>query len=268
MRKGDFEIEVLIHGKSAREYTRGPEAWIEGRQGTEFSIRLRNHSGRQVLGVLTVDGRNAIDGERGSVRGGGYVLGPYSDLKVPGWRLDNDQVAKFFFTDKSGAYAVQRGNGESLGTIGCAFFQQKFSIPTASGNLRSRSSPSDSHPWYPNPWSPPSPYPYPKPGVPVWLSSAESVMCSSGSSTPIDSAPKSLSTSNLGTGFGERTKHEVTTVTFDREDNPAEIIVIGYDDVEGLKTRGVVLDRAPAIASPFPADPAPIGCPPPPGWKG
>jgi hypothetical protein len=70
----------------------------------------------------------------------------------------------------------------------------------------------------------------------------------------------------LGTTFGEATDFHTTTVQFQRGDLLA-MIVLYYDDRQGLKRRGIDVTRKLAAPNPFPAD-TPKGCAPPAGWNG
>jgi hypothetical protein len=63
----------------------------------------------------------------------------------------------------------------------------------------------------------------------------------------------------LGTGFGDASTFETTTVDFERGDMIA-LFELFYDDAQGLKRRGIDVRRgAPARPSAFPAD-EPKGC--------
>ena len=65
-----------------------------------------------------------MDGKKGSLDGNGYVINAWQTLKIPGWRLDNDDVAKFIFGAIGGSYAAKKGETRDVGVIGCAIFQE------------------------------------------------------------------------------------------------------------------------------------------------
>ncbi|HZU75501.1 MAG TPA: hypothetical protein VFA70_01985, partial [Dehalococcoidia bacterium] len=83
-------------------------------------------------------------------------------------------------------------------------------------------------------------------------------------------APSHAVSHGIGTGFGARSGHQVVEARFEREEAPAAVLVLRYDDAAGLQARGIQVlryndaDRV-ARANPFPAD---RGAPPPPGWRG
>ncbi|WP_437693155.1 hypothetical protein [Sorangium sp. So ce176] len=81
---------------------------------------------------------------------------------------------------------------------------------------------------------------------------------------PAPAAPK-----GLGTTFGERRKSRITSTQFERAPpKPAAVLVIRYEQREGLRALGIDVDGLSQreTASPFPAETG--FAEPPPGWKG
>jgi hypothetical protein len=73
---------------------------------------------------------------------------------------------------------------------------------------------------------------------------------------------------SIGTGFGDKSSHEVRSVPFTQESNkPNEELAINYDSRQGLRKRGVDLDQRPKVGEPNPF-PGNRGCQPPDGWTG
>lgn len=256
----NFEVSVLVHGNQIKEYEHSGSTFIEGKEGTEFTIRLKNNTHKRALAVLTIDGKSVIDGAAGSLEtSGGYVIEPYSSTTIPGWRVNDDSVANFTFADKAHSYAARMGEGaDNVGVIGCAFF---YEIESYNPSIYVTSTP-----WtYPNP---------------TWTSNtfatgaANSTFhydnaCLRGapqSSTIPCSTTCSTSVNNLGTDFGKQSNHAVSVVSFSRSSQPETVFTIYYDTREGLVNRGVNLQpRAQVCPSPFPGS-AKTGCPIPPGW--
>lgn len=275
--EGKFaEVEVRVHGKPVREFHHKGQVWIEGRRGSEFVLRVRNRTERRTLAVLSVDGLSVMDGKTASKDDSGYVIDPYSYVDIPGWRLDDDSVARFLFAMLQESYAVKMDKPQNVGVIGCAIFLEQPS--PFSTVLRSCSFSS----------FPPSP----PPGR--VYSSCRGVASSSidrstlagdnyydGGSLDVESSSHASPAEHtpaasyfvgqeVGTGFGERTGHEVVITSFNKiSDNPEEVLSIRYDSRQNLKKRGVPMGkRKHAIAEPpkpFPADEK--GCKPPPGWR-
>jgi hypothetical protein len=289
-----YEFDVLVHNKSVIHYPHQGRTYIEGRAGSEFTLVVRNNTASAVLAVISVDGLSVMDGKLASKNDGGYVVDPFSSLTIPGWRLDDNDVAHFVFSGNGKSYAVKSGKGDNVGVIGCAIFEQQCAQTITICGC----------PWW-------SPYPV----APYWYTTntdstgrapnwegnstrdlTPEITYSASYNTVhaneaptvtnscyyahCESAPSETSCTvtcsdvvpnaepqNLGIGFGKRTKCAVTSVEFKREEAPSEVFTIYYDDRSGLKARGIDLERKIRIAAPFPADKA-QGCKPPVGWKG
>ena len=292
-----YEFDVLVHGKSVVKYAHEGRVYIEGRPKTDFTLLVRNNSGSRVLAVMTVDGLSVMDGKKGSLDGNGYVINPWQTIKIPGWRLDNDDVAKFTFGSIGKSYAAKKGEKRDVGVIGCAIFEEDrpayllypssvtrtvitdLGSTKSIGPLRSRgiTECSDGEEFTSG-------------GATCYYSNAVNGVDSSCdwhaenasytySDAPGTFHPESsrrggeektsgrVQVQNIGTEFGERTAHAVTEVTFNRKDRPAEVFSIHYDDKRGLKAKGIDVERKVHVANPFPKD-AEGGCEPPHGWRG
>ncbi|WP_374347388.1 hypothetical protein [Chitinimonas sp.] len=124
----DMRIEDR-DGGTFREYRHRGSAWVAGEQGQDYQIRLRNLSGERVLVVLSVDGVNAISGQAAGYQQTGYVLGPYQETRVIGWRKSLDTAARFYFTQLSDSYAARTDRPDNVGVIGAAVFREKRYVP-------------------------------------------------------------------------------------------------------------------------------------------
>ena len=232
MKRINYGFEVLVHGNPVREYPHGDLTYIEGRKGSKFSLRVINDSFESILAVITIDGRSIMDGKAGSYESSGYVIRPRQSGVIPGWRLDNDGVADFFFTPKGEGYAESMGHPENVGLIGCAIFREKarpvFAFPSFEPGVRG--------------WDPA------KYGDPLGLRSSEAI------------------SKGISTGFGDRSEHRVETVGFERASaTPAAILILNYREREELIRLGVNLRPRQEVAQAFPGQST--GCTPPPGWK-
>jgi hypothetical protein len=117
-----LEMTVLGGRQPLREYYMGGRTYIEGPVGQEYTIRLRNHSPGRALCVLSIDGLSAMNGKLAKSTDKGYILPPYATVDVPGWRLSDNQVAQFFFSQLPGSYAAQMDRPTNVGVIGCAVY--------------------------------------------------------------------------------------------------------------------------------------------------
>jgi hypothetical protein len=296
MKENSFELDVRVHGHEVKEYLHEGKTYIEGREGSEFTLWVVNHTPKTVLAVVSVDGLSVMDGKDASFNSGGYVLKPYEKFEIPGWRLDLKNVAKFIFTVAGKSYAATSDKPKNVGVIGCAFFAQK-ELPLDEKYKKGITKIIEEHHHHYPSW----PWVQPYPSQPIWLSSDSSeprgitfdintttvgtqeykgltseTKCSTTkcSSTTKGCEPTSLVDNSelvenfiaqqVGTGFGQQASHEVNTVTFLREDNPMHVIEILYDSRESLVKRGVDLKPKAAVSVPqaFPGS----FCTPPTGW--
>ena len=241
-----YVMEVLVNGQPVKEYPHlDGKTYIEGRRGSEFTLRIKNNIAERVLAVISVDGLSVMDGKTASFASGGYVLSPRNYIDIPGWRLDNREVARFFFSHLEASYAAQMDKPQNIGVIGCAIFREKVKVPDPflfSDFIYSKIRGGD---------------------LPVIRKG-----CFGGESDTFSAKTLGASPSrSLGTGFGERARHEVTTVSFDRRDNPDATFEIHYAERNDLIRYGVELRPRPEVSYPKPF-PGEKGCTPPPGWRG
>lgn len=297
MQTNNIELRVLVKGRPVTEYFHEAQYFIEGREGTDFELQVRNKSGNRVMAILSVDGLSITDGKPAGSESPGYVINAYQTITIPGWKLSGDQAAKFTFGSRSSSYVAQsEGDTSNSGVIGLMVWSEKKAQPVNSiwssrlGGLGS-----------------PTPSPWDYRGTGDYLGSgiySNSVLRSavskggdnmtgtfgtlagavsncgpaaSASSATMDSnvsygetqaMSTTVSMNNLGTEFGQATTFSTTSVNFD-QDVVIDTLAMFYDDARGLKARGIVLtnstqNRATNTPNPFPA----MGCTPPKGWKG
>ena len=100
-----YTVEVLVNGKPVKKYNHQSKVYIEGRSGTEYSLRLRNNSFDRVLAIISVDGVNVITGQVASENDTGYIIDPNSSIDVSGFRKDKNTVGSFVFRGKNESYS-------------------------------------------------------------------------------------------------------------------------------------------------------------------
>ena len=159
---GLYEAVIVVRGRTESEATEvihNNTTYIEGREGSEYTLRFRNHSGETVLVVPSVDGLSVIDGKPASLKSQGYLVEANAVIDVPGWLVDSSTAAKFMFARKGGSrgerqtYAEQRGTDpNNIGVIGFAVFKEKVKVKTVTVPTYV---PYPVHtPVYPQPWQP------------------------------------------------------------------------------------------------------------------
>ena len=275
MLKSNFEFEVLVNGHPAKEYYHNGKYFIEGREGSRFSLRMRNNSSHRVLFVPTVDGLSIMNGKEASYKSQGYVVSSYDSLTIDGWRTSDNNVAEFFFSSPKGSYAGKKSKGGNLGVLGCAVFKEKERRPDPiiiKEYIPIRYPDYQRWPTYPF-WG----VPYTNGGISS--GSVNFYSCSTGGTGRLQNASLSSSainncvnggnsqttasnssgekvtnmTAGLGTGFGQDKYSPVSTVDFDKESSPSEVFTIFYNTRENLEAAGVEFKKAVYVApSAFP----------------
>lgn len=107
MYKDKYELNVSVNGKAVREFYKDGNFFIEARNGSEYSIKLKNHSHKKIMAVFSVDGVDVLKGGKASDAQSGYIVNPYSHVVINGYRIDDNNVATFKFDDGKNSYATQ-----------------------------------------------------------------------------------------------------------------------------------------------------------------
>jgi hypothetical protein len=253
---GPYRVELIARGRALPVHHHRGHSYVEGRVGERYEIRIHNRSWRRVEAVISVDGRDAIDGRSASLRKRGYVIPPYSHVDVDGFRLNRSQVAAFRFTTVPDSYSARMGTPWKVGIVGVAIFPERVRRPppppprppfVLRGERRSgRGSPDD------------------------WDAHAGA---KAESSAGLAEAPRQrrYRHKNLGTRFGERRASPVSETHFRRQNHsaPAARLSLRYDDRHGLCTIGIgsyCYPDHPPYPPPPPPRPRDQYAEPPPGW--
>lgn len=190
-------------GRAYREFHQQRQAWIAGEQGEPYQISLHNNSNERVLVVLSVDGVNAISGERASFQQAGYVLAPYGETVVRGWRKSLGSVAQFYFTRSGDSYAARTDRPFDVGVIGAAVFRERPQPPVVIADRARR---------------------------PIAKGVAEE-----------SAAPPPAPAPSLGTGHGPIEDDPARRTVFARaSDQPGDVVTIRYDNRRNLIAAGIV----------------------------
>ncbi len=107
MNTKNYEVNVLVNGKPIREFYHEGKFYIEARQNTTYSIKLKNHGHKKIMAVLSVDGIDVLKGKNATEAESGYIINPYSTTEIKGYRIDDDNVATFKFDDGKTSYSTQ-----------------------------------------------------------------------------------------------------------------------------------------------------------------
>ncbi|HUL57646.1 MAG TPA: hypothetical protein VLU43_00135, partial [Anaeromyxobacteraceae bacterium] len=181
--------------------------------------------------VASVDGLDVVDGRPAALGKRGYLVDPWSEVTIDGFRTSEDAVAAFRFSSVPRSYAALRGDPRDVGVIGVAVFPER------------------SPRWQP----PPSPLPYRD------RAEADRFQAPTSGGTPPAASPAPPRSGEagmaqrkveeggrrpgLGTEFGEEHGSPVRSVWFERESaSPAAVLTVRYDDRPGLLAVGIDVD--------------------------
>lgn len=268
-RSGPYTLTVLVDGSPARTYEHRGETFLLGQLGARYTLRVANHSSRRVEAVVSVDGRDAIDGQPADFRSKrGYVVPPWGSVDIDGWRISHAEAAAFRFSSVRDSYAAKTGNARDVGVIGVAIFPER-ELPRYEGR------PSIVPPAA-APASPPA-----KSEAPAEAESASASPTADAKSARAETsrgAPARMRRPGLGTEYGEALTSRIyeSELVRARPMQPAALLGVRYDDRAGLLAMGVALDDDRTrcaydeqdlrrTADPFPA--ARRFAPPPSGWR-
>jgi len=250
------DVQILVDGQAAPLYFapgRSDRHYLQAFAGRNYSIVLRNNTGRRVAVLLAVDGLNAVDGERTKLRSGEamYVLGPWEHATIRGWRTSLAEIRRFVFVDERRSYASRTGQANSdMGWIRVLAFREQL-------------------PWWETrepEWGrlnynyrsgePSAPHAVPAPGEPSLEKGSRETREELAPQQRQD-APQagrravspeeqdqmargeSDSRSFPGTGWGERREDRVRRVEFTPERVAADHLVFRYEYASGLHALGI-----------------------------
>ncbi len=214
----DVRVVDVDGGNSLNPIPYAGRDYIQGQPGHRFSVSLHNTTGERVLAVLSVDGVNAISGQTASTSQAGYVLEPWQQVEIRGWRKSYSDIAEFYFTDLPDSYAARTGRPQNVGVIGVAAFRERRPEPIAYE-------------------------PVPPMIAGAMEKSAADSAAGNRSARAESSAPSAMA-QQIGTGHGQRRYDPVTQTQFEREGTrPNQRIALYYDSYDALVARGVINER-------------------------
>jgi hypothetical protein len=121
----DVSVYDRADGRWLPVYWHEGRAYVVGKAGNEYQLRLRSRQREELLAVVSVDGVNVITGQTANPSQSGYVIAPRGTLDMNGWRRSLAQTAAFYFTALPDSYAARTGRPQDVGVIGIALFRKK-----------------------------------------------------------------------------------------------------------------------------------------------
>lgn len=282
---GSYEVQVLVGGSPVQTYHHGGESYVLGYNGSRYTLRVYNHSSQRIEAVVSVDGRDVVDGRAADYRSKrGYLVPAYGSVDIDGWRISRGEAAAFRFSSVASSYAARTGTAREVGVIGVAVFPERYVPPPRPVYIPRPYARDDDYRAYPTDKAARGEEAAPAPPPPV------AAQKSAPSSTPAhpgggdgaladrrESETRSKSRPGLGTEFGERVDSAVQEVPFLRNSPsyPAAVLGVRYNDRQGLYALGIDVDGDGGdhdhdaylrrTAQPFPVVERRYASPPP-GW--
>jgi hypothetical protein len=232
-----------VRGEALPEFRHRGTAYVAGRPGDRYAVRMTNRTGARVLVALSVDGINAISGDTAATSQTGYVLSPWQSADITGWRKSDAQAAAFYFTALPDSYAARTDRPQNVGVIGLAVFRERVVPPAAV------------------PFEPP---PYASGRADGGNATAKAADAAAAPATgerererDAKGASQSMQRSErLGTGHGEREYSPIERTAFERASTrPDEVVQVRYDSHANLVAAGVIAAPPPRrgwVPDPFP----------------
>jgi len=260
---GPYRLEVVDEaGRLLPTFAHEGRTYVLGTLGQRYLLRVRNDGARRVQAVVSVDGRDVVDGRPATWRSRGYLVDAGGEVTIDGFRLSTEAVAAFRFSSVPRSYAALLGDARDVGVIGLAIFDERERPRQAPLAL-------PLHEFAPGAKS--------APGTADSTGSAGMLPAPRSAEARAEATARAApARPGLGTEFGEEHGSQVRLVSFERASSrPEAIIVIRYDDREGLMAAGVDVDgvqrarrdeaRRRGEARPFGGECA--FAEPPPGWR-
>lgn len=121
----DVSVYDRSEGRWLQVYRHEGRAYVVGKPGHEYQVRVHNRLREELLAVVSVDGVNVVTGQTASPSQSGYVIAPRGVLDMNGWRRSLAQTAAFYFTALPDSYAARTGRPDDVGVLGVALFRKK-----------------------------------------------------------------------------------------------------------------------------------------------
>ncbi len=221
-RMADVQVIDRTTGSTLRVYEHHGKRYIVGEPGHEYAVSLTSREGGRLMAVGSVDGVNIVTGQTASIDQNGYVLAPWQQFVINGWRTSLQTTAAFYFTTVADSYAGRTGRPDDLGVIGFALFREK--TPCCDD--------------------------WPRPEVLSKRQRSESDAAASPTAPPSAESSGGLAAQSkderVGTGYGRSEYSQVAYADFEpASSTPAETITLYYDSYRNLRKKGVIREPAP-----------------------
>jgi hypothetical protein len=281
------KLNILVKNRVVDEFYHEGKTFIEGRKGSDYTIQYHNNSSNRVKVVLSVDGLNVISGDTDWTRG--YVVESWATVNVPGWRKDNNNVAQFVFSSQRGSYNQHNDEGDArnIGVIGAMVFQERpqyiwnnLTIPVCgyhkdtgydpwkydtynySGSV-ARAASSKGNRFGDAEVRAGGVVGSTLGGQATFTATCNMAAQPQNSAFYAEPMAAAVEVNNVGTGWGSNQHFATHEVSYDFYDTTYETLTVYYDDIRGLRNRGIDIRYGKVKHDPNPFPKYKDGCPPP-----
>ena len=204
-------FQLIPHKEYSTGATQVFKRYLEAQKGENYSLLIRNHVSERIGVVIAVDGRNIITGKKSFLSSSEmmYIVEPYGQARLEGWRTSDEKVNRFYFTSSADSYSVKTFSDTSaMGVIAVAVFREKqwpavlYEQGNASGKAQGAPAPSAAR-----------------------------------------SEAKRSAKDEAGTGFGNEHYSPVVKVEFEPESIPVEKFLVKYEWRHELCKKGIIQCR-------------------------
>jgi hypothetical protein len=224
--------------------------YFQAFEGQNYSVVLHNNTSRRVGVLLAVDGINAVNGERTHLGNNEamYVLGPWENTTIRGWRTNLDEVRRFVFVDEKRSYAARtdQANGD-MGWLRVLTFKEKTAwiVPDPRQNRDWRfKDDRNQQGAIPEQMAPEAPAPGRQEVAPRAMADNKARAQADGQGyAPNGDSNGGSNQGYPGTGWGQRTQDHVNRTQFNPEYRATDQLVFRYEYESGLRALGIFPDR-------------------------
>ena len=124
--RAPYDVQILREsGEVLPTYAFKDRFYVQGNAQERYIIRITNPTPNRIEAVVSVDGLDVVDGENGDLRKRGYVVPPYGETRIEGFRTSQADVATFRFSSVVDSYAGKKGKARNVGVIAVALFEEE-----------------------------------------------------------------------------------------------------------------------------------------------
>jgi hypothetical protein len=243
-----------VDNQPVPSFSHAGETYVLAYLGERYILGIISHTHRRIEAVVSVDGRDVIDGKPADFAKRGYLVPAWGSVDIDGWRLSERRAAAFRFSAVADSYAGRMGSARNVGVIGVAVFPERIEPPRPMvpavpygrryDDFRKRA-PEESDSMSSQAPAPPQASADEFRGVPQRSESAGAEP-SVRDRAQAKAGPMLQSRPGLGTEFGESVDSRIHHVAFLRAHPTRPLVILGarYNDRHGLVAMGIDVDGA------------------------